>query len=170
VNHIHDPGGPPDPQVGAEPLDRLFALTVLMADAMEHDLAERELTRARATVISLLHAGGPMKQRDLAAALSVSPRNVSGLLEALAPSGLVDRAPHPADGRATLVSLSERGQRVAERLEADRQELARFLFDAVPEADLAGYLATMDRLLQQLQSPAFGELRRAAGARWAELD
>lgn len=166
MNHIHDPGGPPDPQVGAEPLGRLFAVTVLMADAMEHDLAERGLTRARATVLSVLHAGGPMKQRDLAAALGVSPRNVTGLLEALAPSGLVDRVPHPDDGRATLVSLSERGRRMAQRLDADRRELARFLFDDVPEAELAGYLATMDRIVARLQSPVFGELRRAAGERW----
>jgi hypothetical protein len=34
---------------------------VLLAEAMEHDLSERGLTRARATVIAYLHRGGPMR-------------------------------------------------------------------------------------------------------------
>ena len=54
-----------------------------MSEAMERDLAERGLTRARATMITYLHRLGPMRQRELAEALRVSPRNVTGLVDGL---------------------------------------------------------------------------------------
>ncbi len=41
-----------------------------------------------------------MTQRALADALQVTPRNVTGLVDALADSGFVERAPHPTDRRA----------------------------------------------------------------------
>jgi DNA-binding MarR family transcriptional regulator len=166
VNHIHDQEEPGVAERGAQPLDQLFALTLVMAEAMEHDLAQRGLTRARATVIWQLNAHGPMKQRDLAAALRVSPRNVTSLLEALAPSTLVSRAPHPTDGRATLVSLTERGRRVARRLDADQRQLADFLFADVPNAELGGFVKTMEHVLERLAGPEFGRLRRAALEQW----
>jgi DNA-binding MarR family transcriptional regulator len=166
VNHIHDQTGPRVGERDAQPLDQLFALTVVMAEAMEHDLAQRGLTRARATVIWHLHAHGPMKQRDLAAKMRVSPRNVTALLEALAPSALVSRAPHPTDRRATLVSLTERGHRVARRLDADQQQLANFLFAEMPDAELSGFTKTMGRVLARLAGPEFDQLRRAALEQW----
>jgi DNA-binding MarR family transcriptional regulator len=45
--------------------------------------------------------------------LSVHPTTVTSLVDSLEKSGFVTRAPHPEDGRASLVSITERGREVA---------------------------------------------------------
>jgi DNA-binding MarR family transcriptional regulator len=147
-------------------LGRLFEFSVLMAEAMEHDLSERGLTRARATVIAFLHRGGPMRQRELAEALRVSPRNVTGLLDGLEATGFVARASHPSDRRATLVTLTEHGTAVAKAMQTDEQYLARFLFANVPSGDVGEFARTLDRVIARLRDPGFARLRRSALKRW----
>jgi DNA-binding MarR family transcriptional regulator len=137
-----------------------------MAEAMERDLRERGLTRARATVIAYLHRGGQMRQRDLAEALHVSARNVTGLLEALEATGFVSRTVHPSDRRATLVTLTDHGTAVAKAMQSDEQRLARYLFADVGDDDLGRFSSTLDHLIAQLRDPAFTRLRRSALKRW----
>jgi hypothetical protein len=76
-----------------------FELSVLLADGMDRGLAEQGLTRPRAEVIWRLQRGGPATQRELSEALRCSPRNVTGLVDALEAAGLVTRSAHPTDGR-----------------------------------------------------------------------
>jgi len=137
-----------------------------MAEAMEHDLRERGLTRPRATVIAYLHRGGPMRQRDIAEALRVSARNVTGLLEGLEATGFVARTVHPSDRRATLVTLTEQGTAVAQAMQIDEQRLARFLFTDVADDDVDCLSATLDHVIARLRVPAFARLRRQALKRW----
>jgi DNA-binding MarR family transcriptional regulator len=137
-----------------------------MAEAMEHDLRERGLTRPRATVIAYLHRGGPMRQRDIAEALRVSARNITGLLEGLEATGFVARTVHPRDRRATLVTLTEQGTAVAKAMQTDEERLARFLFADVADDDMSQFAATLDRVVARLHEPAFARLRRQALKRW----
>jgi len=147
-------------------LERVFRLTVVMSDAMAEDLAQRGLTRARATLIARLHLSGPVTQRVLADNLRVSPRNVTDLVNALEADGFLRRTPHPTDGRAFLIRLTTAGRRAAESLAEEQQRLARFLFAGVPAADRACFGALIDELLQRLDDPAFDELRRGGIERW----
>jgi DNA-binding MarR family transcriptional regulator len=47
-----------------------------------------------------------MTQRQLSEALQCSPRNVTGLVDALGSDGLAERGAHPTDRRASLVALT----------------------------------------------------------------
>lgn len=166
MNDIHNmPKGTPSRNARAA-LSRLFEFTVLMAEAMERDLSERGLTRARATVISHLYHRGAMRQRELAEALRVTPRNVTGLLDALEATGFVARSPHPTDRRATLVTLTAQGTTVGAAMATDEHHLAAFLFAGVRDSELIGFLATLDRLVGRLGDEEFAELRKAAIERW----
>ena len=107
-----------------------------------------------------------MRQRDLAEALRVSARNVTGLLEGLEANGFVARAVHPADRRATLVTLTEQGAAVAKAMQTDEQRLARFLFADVADDDLDRFSAVLDHVVARLREPGFGRLRRQALKRW----
>jgi DNA-binding MarR family transcriptional regulator len=149
-----------------EVLDRFFRLTIAMAEAMADDLADRGLTRARATVIAYVHAMGPVTQQTLAGALRVSPRNITGLVDALEADGLAIRDPHPTDRRALLVSLTEAGQRAAAGLDADRRAFATYLFTQQRSHELHALTEQLDRLLERLDEPAFATLRHAALQRW----
>jgi uncharacterized protein HemY len=68
-------------------LDRVFELTVRLAEAMQQDQTARGLTRARAALLMALHRSGPLTQRQLSELLRVTPRNVTGLVDALEAGG-----------------------------------------------------------------------------------
>lgn len=143
-------------------LERLFRVTTVLSDAMEADLAARGLTRARATVVAVLARLGPSNQRALADLLRVTPRNVTGLVDGLEGAGLVVRSPHPEDRRASLVSLTDAGAELAASLADDERKLARYLFGGLDRDDVAAVTTGLDRVLERLAAPAFGELRRRA--------
>jgi DNA-binding MarR family transcriptional regulator len=159
VNSVHNEEGTTHP--GAA-LDRVFELSVLLADAMGSGLVERGLTRARATVLWELHRQGPVTQRELSEALGVTPRNVTGLLDGLEGTGLVARGSHPTDRRATLVTLTELGSDVVATLHAEQLECARYLFGDLPAAELATFVASLDRILGRLRGADFDRIRLAA--------
>jgi DNA-binding MarR family transcriptional regulator len=71
---------------------------------------------------------GPVTQCALADALKVTPRAVTGLVDALVGAGLVTREPHPTDRRATLVTLTAEGKRLTAKLKREHRTLARALF------------------------------------------
>src|SRR5688572_13170340 len=114
-------------------LDQLLAITVLLNEDATRSLAKEGLSIPRAALLWHVHHQGPSTQRALAEALRVSPRNVTGLVDALAEAGYVTRAPHPTDRRATLVSLTERGTASMSQMASDHQALARLLFEDLEE-------------------------------------
>src|SRR5918994_1184517 len=90
--------------------DRLLEVALLIEQDLTDSFAGTGLTTARTHLLWVLHHAGPSNQQTLAAALSVSPRNVTGLVDALEAGGYVARQPHPTDRRGTLVTLTRRGR------------------------------------------------------------
>jgi DNA-binding MarR family transcriptional regulator len=157
VNSLHKSGSTRD---AAGPLGGLFEVAALLSGQMDGGLTALGLSRARAEVIWRLHELGPMTQRELSDALRCTPRNVTGLVDGLEDSGLVARAPHPTDRRATLVTLTRRGSRVADEWASGYRDLATRLFADLPATDIAAFAAVLDRVLERLR--AGGESTRAA--------
>lgn len=133
-------------------LERLFDLAVVLGDLMDRRLEELGLTPARAEVLWLLNHGGPLTQRELSQTLKCTPRNVTGLVDALEAAGFVTRTPHPADRRATLVTLTQEGHAVASAWSAEHREGAGQLFGDISAADLVTFVAVLDRVLERLRN------------------
>ena len=132
-------------------LDRVLELALLVNADMRRGLAARGLTESRTRLLWELLQRGPSTQRELADALQVSPRNITGLVDALVDTGFVSREPHPTDRRATLVQFTQRGADVARELERDQQEFARVLFEGMPQAQLTGLVRGLDAVLDRLR-------------------
>lgn len=147
----------PDP---ADALDRLMGLALQMADRMDAGMVRGGLTRARSGVIWHLHRHGPVVQRDLAAALRMTPRNVTGLVDALEATGFVVRQPHPADRRATLVRLTSQGESAVAAMETDRERFANQLFGSIGPRAMTQFSRVLDRLLDVM---AQGDASTRAG-------
>ncbi|MEU6578482.1 MarR family transcriptional regulator [Streptomyces sp. NPDC046805] len=133
-------------------LDRLFELTEVLGSMMERGVAEHGLTRARAGLLWTLFHDGPMTQRTLAARLNVTPRNVTGLLDALENDGLVARTAHPGDRRATLVSLTDTGRTLTTGLRDGRDEMARGLFGDMPAAQRTAIQDGLETVIARLRA------------------
>lgn len=127
-------------------LDQLLLVTHLLGEDLERYVASHGLTTSRVQLLWHLGRLGPCQQRDLAAALEVSPRNVTGLVDGLVETGFVTRQPHPTDRRATLVTFTRRGERVHRELQEGQLDLAGQLFGRYSERQLA----TLTRQLSEL--------------------
>lgn len=71
---------------------------------------KRELTWSQVAVLSRLAADGPMTTADLARAESVKPQSMGSTLAVMEEEGLVERRPHPTDGRQVLFALTPAGE------------------------------------------------------------
>jgi DNA-binding MarR family transcriptional regulator len=151
-------------RASSEKLDRaveqLFELAVRLGDAMERGLAERGLTMARAELLWRLERRGPATQRALAEDLRCTPRNVTGLVDALETAGLVERRAHPTDRRATLVTLTDTGARMAAPMDAGYRAMGRELFEDFTADEFRAFVSGMDRILARIEAPTESDSRR----------
>jgi DNA-binding MarR family transcriptional regulator len=134
-------------------VEQLFELAVRLGDAMERGLAERGLTMARAELLWRLQRRGPATQRALSEDLRCTPRNVTGLVDALEAAGLVERRAHPTDRRATLVTLTYAGAQMAAPMDVGYRAMGRELFDDFSGDEFRAFVSGMDRILGQMEAP-----------------
>jgi DNA-binding MarR family transcriptional regulator len=93
---------------------------LLMTDLVLDNTRRREVSDAlgmsfgRTRAIRRL-ARAPMSMRELADALGIDPPNATAVVSELEAQGLVERRPHPSDGRAKLVEATRKGKALARR-------------------------------------------------------
>jgi DNA-binding MarR family transcriptional regulator len=133
-------------------MDQLFDLAVVVGELMNSRLVEHGLTPARAEVLWQLHRTGPRTQRELSQMLKCTPRNVTGLVDALERAGFVERTAHPSDRRAVMVRLSEPGQSLIAGWSADREQGTAHVLGGIPTDDLAVFSAVLDQILARLRA------------------
>ena len=133
-------------------LDQVLELAILINDDMTRSLERDGLTPTRAHLLWELHRLGPSTQRVLAEALDVSPRNITGLVDALVATGFVTREPHPTDRRATLVSFTEHGARTVRALDVGREQLAELLFSGMSDEQFDGFVTGLEAVLATIRN------------------
>jgi len=105
----------------ADAADGMAAVTSLMraqqivlarVDAV---LRPHRLTFARYELLMLLHftRQGALPITKASARLQVHPSSVTNAVDRLEQAAMVRRLPHPEDGRATLIEITDRGRKVA---------------------------------------------------------
>ncbi len=92
----------------------------LMLARVDETLKPLGLTFARYELLTLLSftRDGRMPMTSASARLQVHPTSVTNTVDRLEASGHVRREPHPGDGRATLVVLTDAGRDLAARATA----------------------------------------------------
>ncbi|RYE76902.1 MAG: MarR family transcriptional regulator [Myxococcales bacterium] len=128
-------------------LDKVLHLSTLVNADLARFEQESGLTTARIHLLWVLGMTGPATQQSLAAALEVTPRNVTGLVNGLVDSGHVTREAHPSDRRATLVTPTAKGRKAIRQLAKDHGELGVQLFGDVPERRLKAFETTLDETI-----------------------
>jgi DNA-binding MarR family transcriptional regulator len=74
--------------------------------------ASHELSLTESAVMARLAKDGPATTADLARAESMKPQSMGTTIAALEEMGLVERKPHPADGRQVNIALTAKGAAV----------------------------------------------------------
>lgn len=118
-------------------LDRLLQIGELFQRDMARAFDGSGLTPARIHLLWTLQHAGPSTQQALAALLEVTPRNVTGLVDALEQSGHVRRTPHPTDRRAVLVELTETAAATMAQMQREHADLNETLLGSIDPDDRA---------------------------------
>lgn len=101
------------------------------------------------SVLSLIQHNPGITSRQLCAALGLLPPNLVLMLNQLEARQLLEKRPHPTDGRAVALHLSEAGHQIMEQAEATAAQLER---DAT--AHMSDHQrATLMRLLKLVYQP-----------------
>lgn len=132
--------------------DRLLQIALLIQEDLARSFADSELTVARTHLLWELYHLGPSTQQRLATALKVSPRNVTGLVDALEAKSFVTRGPHPSDRRATLVTLTDRGLRTMTEMEQQRRQIATELVADLDPEQLETLRRGLDSVAARLEA------------------
>jgi len=92
------------------------------------------LNLSQTSALARLGESGGMTTADLARAESMKPQSMGSILTGLEQEGLVQRHPHPTDGRQVLFSLTAEGIEARRKRSTAKQE---WLLAAVAKLDTA---------------------------------
>ncbi len=96
------------------------------------ELGPMGLTPAQVRVIRhIVAVGRPVRMADIAAALEVVPRTATSVVDDLEAANLVARATDPRDRRSVLVSLTDEGALLLDRIAQARWRTAEAIFSAL---------------------------------------
>ncbi|GBQ25054.1 MarR family winged helix-turn-helix transcriptional regulator [Gluconacetobacter sacchari] len=111
-----------------------------------------DLTPSQASVLLRLERDGPATASALARAEGMRPQSMASIVAALDAAGLIGGAPDPADGRQTLLSLTEDCRALVAQGRAARQDwLARAIdrhLSRQEQAALEAALGLLRRLVE----------------------
>ncbi|WP_431218431.1 MarR family winged helix-turn-helix transcriptional regulator [Leifsonia xyli] len=130
----------------------LWRVTNRWQAAMRAALAPHDLTHVQYVLLASLTWLGDrepdrlLTQAELAAFAATDPMMTSQVLRSLERAGLVEREPHPTDGRARVLHATPEGAAAARRATAD-VEAADAAFFAPVDAD--GFAAQLSALTAQ---------------------
>ncbi|MDT7518560.1 MarR family transcriptional regulator [Rhodoferax sp. TBRC 17660] len=143
-----------------EPVDTSYLRTLVGYNARRASLAIIETFMVRMapydlkvvdfSVLSLVAHNPGITSRQLCAALSVLPPNLVGLIATLERRGLIERLPHPSDGRAMGVHLTPQGTELMLQAEKTAFDLEMDATSRLTDAERK----TLIRLLQKVYTPA----------------
>ena len=136
----------------ASALDQLLEVVVLMEGDMDAELTARGLTKARTHVLWELSRRRDPSQRDLADAVGVTPRTMTGLIDGLESTGFVVRRPHPTDRRALHIVLTAKGRDAADWLVSSHADLAVTLFGRMSPDRYACFTAGLGEVRDRLRA------------------
>ena len=130
----------------------------LVRRQMEETLAQTELTEPMITMLWALQPSTAMSMRELAAKLNYDPSNISLLSDRLVSMDLIQRLPHPTDGRRRVLRLTQKGEDLY-------REVLTQLFERSPifglSADEQRQLRDLLSKVESLGAPASDHVRRA---------
>jgi DNA-binding MarR family transcriptional regulator len=141
---------------------RLRAAVLRLARRLrKHELAG--LTPSQLSTLSSVGQCGPIRLGDLAAAERIAPSTLTRLVNVLEERGYLLRQPAPDDARAYLVTVTEAGRDVLERIRAEATSLLTDILLTLPGDQRAALDAALPAL-EELAGLAPGQPKRVRKA------
>ncbi len=98
------------------------SVRLLVQRLRQTQAVDGDLTSPETSALARLDRTGPTTAAELARLERISPQSMGATVAALEARGLVGRAPDPADGRRSILSLSTDGRALLQRRRTARSE------------------------------------------------
>ncbi len=115
-------------------------------------LARSGVTADQFVVLAALSESDALTQRELVSRTCSDPNTVRAMLVLLERRRLVDRRPHPTDGRARSVSLTRNGRNILRKLWRQTETLRERLVAPLSLDEAAALIDGLRRITIALQS------------------
>jgi DNA-binding MarR family transcriptional regulator len=138
---------PADPAGDESLADAFGAVARQLRERSAETLAPWDITPAHLRALRTLARHGTMRLSELSDRLQVAPRTATEVVDALEAGGLVRRRADPADRRAVLAEVTERGTGMLAEIRAARGTEAGRIFGRLGPADRT----ELARILGQLR-------------------
>ena len=117
-----------------------------------HDVCDAlGLTPGLLKALMSMRPGEPRPMKDLAGEWRCDASYVTSLVDGLEERGAVERRPHPADRRAKVIALTDKGERMRTELQARMHEPPPF-FDALGPDEVGQLRALLAKLVDAAAS------------------
>jgi DNA-binding MarR family transcriptional regulator len=138
-----------------------LAMALRAAYLAMHRRTDAIFTRSGVTadqfvVLASLADGDALTQRDLVSRTSSDPNTLRAMLVLLERRQLIERRPHPTDGRARTVSLTRKGRRVFQELWRKSEVLRQRLVAALPAGDAELLIGQLRRIVTAMATERAG--------------
>lgn len=103
-------------------------------------------------LVRIARAPAPMRQKELAASLSLDGSSVVRLLDNLETAGLIKRREEANDRRAKVIVLTARGRAVADQVEAVARRVREDALAGLSDADIETAFRVLDHVSRALNT------------------
>jgi DNA-binding MarR family transcriptional regulator len=130
-------------------IDRIDRLIHLIAGKFSREVAqaiEGTMSVSEFLVLRMLAQTGPSRVSQIARKMQITASAVTFLADKLVDKELIRRKRDEIDRRVVLVSITEKGARVLEELEALRRAAAERMLEGLSDSELSGIVAILEKL------------------------
>jgi DNA-binding MarR family transcriptional regulator len=144
-----------DPTANAHRMIRLFEqMRHTKAGSGAERLKELNLSFSHLRALHLLTPDRVLSMKDLAEALQLTPPSVTAMTRRMVQCGLMQRTPHPEDSRIMLLSLTDAGRELQQRIDQEHIERMTQLLQGLSEQEQQQFLDLLERAVNALQTAA----------------
>jgi DNA-binding MarR family transcriptional regulator len=131
----------------------LRAAYVALHRETEAALARHHVTADQFVVLVALAGGEARTQRELVTRTASDPSTLRAMLVLLEKRGLIERRPHPTDGRARSVRLTRAGRRTLTRTWSSTEPVRERLVAALRPTDVERLTTLLKRVAEVTARP-----------------
>ncbi|MFE2228786.1 MarR family winged helix-turn-helix transcriptional regulator [Streptomyces kronopolitis] len=115
-------------------------------------LRDAELTWTAFVVLWVVWAGGERETRQVAQEAGISKGTLTGVARTLQSRGLLERKPHPADGRLALLAPTPEGERLMARILPEFNAEEVFVTEALSDDEALDLADLLRRVVVQVET------------------
>lgn len=114
------------------------------------EIAQGKITMPQYLVLDLIETRGALKMSEIAAVMSVSLPAMTGIVDRLHQTAMIERCYDPKDRRLIRINLSVKGRKMVHKIRKQREDTISDVFGQLTEQERRSYLKIIKKVVDVL--------------------